>query len=365
MSDKVVFWDFDGTLIYSNESFLYALTTSLANVGYTLGQEEGRAFLRSACTWYAPEKAYTDAVGEKWWDRFFDKLAAFCADIGVGTEKLEQIKAQFRRTVCDERCYEVYADAAEALRLTACAGYENYIISNNFPELSVIAKAFGLDERITDYVLSSCVGYEKPCKEIFEYALELSGRPRDCCMVGDNPIADIEGARKVGISAILVNSPGGVSLIEAARQIVGRSAVIRECRPCDAGEIYELNKREMGYDFPAEATVRKLGQLLESGHDKIFVAEIGGKVVGYVHANDYDLIYAPHMKNIMGIAVSSEYKRCGIGKALLSEVEAWARETGACAVRLVSGETRTGAHEFYRRCGYSCGKRQLNFSKEV
>lgn len=365
MSGKVIFWDFDGTLIYPNESFLYALTTSLADAEYTLDEERGRAFLRSTCTWYAPEKAHTDAVGEKWWERFCDKLAVFCVDIGVEPQRVEGIKTQFRRTVCDERCYKVYDDAAEALRLTASAGYENYIISNNFPELSVIAKAFGLDEYISDYVLSSCVGYEKPRREIFEYALELSGRPQDCCMVGDNPIADIAGAGKVGIPAILVNSPGGVSLIEAARQIVGRSAVIRECRPCDAGEIYELNKHEMGYDFPAEETAGKLDWLLASGHDKIFVAEIGGKVVGYVHANDYDLVYAPHMKNIMGIAVSSEYKRCGIGKALLSQVEAWARETGACAVRLVSGETRTGAHEFYRRCGYSCGKRQLNFSKEV
>ncbi|MEG0711801.1 MAG: GNAT family N-acetyltransferase, partial [Niameybacter sp.] len=87
--------------------------------------------------------------------------------------------------------------------------------------------------------------------------------------------------------------------------------------------------------------------------------------IGYVHANDYDVIYAPHMKNIMGIAVSKQYKRQGVGKALLEAVEEWAKKTGASGVRLVSGETRSGAHTFYRYCGYEGEKRQINFKKTV
>jgi GNAT superfamily N-acetyltransferase len=119
----------------------------------------------------------------------------------------------------------------------------------------------------------------------------------------------------------------------------------------------------MGYKYPVDQTKIKLEYLLKSDKDKIFVATVQDIVVGYIHANDYDLIYAPHMKNIMGIAVSSEYKKQGIGKAMLTEVEKWAKETGALGVRLVSGSTRIGAHEFYRRCGYDGGKQQLNFKK--
>jgi len=69
------------------------------------------------------------------------------------------------------------------------------------------------------------------------------------------------------------------------------------------------------------------------------------------------------MKNIMGIAVSSEYKQKGIGRALLQQVENWARETGASGIRLVSGAIRTDAHAFYRRCGYSGNKEQINLKK--
>lgn len=85
--------------------------------------------------------------------------------------------------------------------------------------------------------------------------------------------------------------------------------------------------------------------------------------MGYVHACDYELLYAPPMKNIMGIAVLKAYKRRGIGRALLEEVEVWARKTGCAGVRLVSGAAKTGAHAFYRQCGYSGNKMQLNLKK--
>ena len=138
---------------------------------------------------------------------------------------------------------------------------------------------------------------------------------------------------------------------------------IRECLLMDADQIYELNCSEMGYDYPKEETRQRIKDILEREHDKIYVAELDGSVVGYVHANDYNLIYAPAMKNIMGIAVSNKHKRIGIGKALLTAAEAWAKADGAKGVRLVSGASRKEAHMFYERCGYSGGKQQVNFKK--
>lgn len=140
---------------------------------------------------------------------------------------------------------------------------------------------------------------------------------------------------------------------------------IREARAEDAQALARLNREEMGYDYPLDKTKEKLSLLLESGKDKILVAELDGAVVGYVHLNDYDVLYADHMKNIMGIAVSSSCRRMGIGGKLLSAAEGWARETGADGVRLVSGESRTGAHAFYRSLGYSGNKKQLNLKKKL
>ena len=138
---------------------------------------------------------------------------------------------------------------------------------------------------------------------------------------------------------------------------------VRDAQVGDAPALAELNRREMGYEYPEGKTRGKLEALLAGGRDKVLVAELEGRVVGYVHLNDYDLLYADHMKNIMGIAVSSACRRMGIGRKLLTEAEAWARENGAAAVRLVSGESRAGAHAFYRALGYSGNKKQLNLKK--
>lgn len=138
---------------------------------------------------------------------------------------------------------------------------------------------------------------------------------------------------------------------------------IREATLEDTESICELNQLEMGYEFSLAKTKEKLCTLLASKKDKIFVAIVDKTVVGYIHANDYDTIYFPHMKNIMGIAVATKYKRQGIGKKLMEAVETWARESDAKGIRLVSGSTRVVAHEFYRHCGFEEGKQQLNFRK--
>lgn len=139
--------------------------------------------------------------------------------------------------------------------------------------------------------------------------------------------------------------------------------IIRDCMPQDYVHIYLLNKIEMGYEYPEEKTKEKLERLLTDDNHKIYVAVVDNKTVGYIHANNYDLLYSPHFKNIMGLAVLSDYQGNGIGKKLLESVEKWAKSTGAYGVRLVSGSTRVGAHEFYKNCGYTGNKEQRNFKK--
>lgn len=138
---------------------------------------------------------------------------------------------------------------------------------------------------------------------------------------------------------------------------------IREARTEDYTSIWKLSREQLGYDFPPDETRTKLAALLNRSSDKIFVAVQGQHVVGYVHACNYDVLYAPHMKNIMGIAVAAEWQKHGIGRMLLSAVEHWAQESSAAGVRLVSGETRIGAHAFYQQCGYAKQKAQFNFRK--
>lgn len=139
-----------------------------------------------------------------------------------------------------------------------------------------------------------------------------------------------------------------------------RPAVLGDCLA-----ITRLNREELGYDYPQEKTFAKLQACLANPAHAIFVAERGGEVVGYLHLEEYDVLYAGHMVNVLGIAVSSACRRQGVGRALLAAGEAWARSQGAEAVRLVSGESRKGAHAFYASLGYTGNKLQRNFKKNL
>lgn len=140
---------------------------------------------------------------------------------------------------------------------------------------------------------------------------------------------------------------------------------VRSASIADAADINRLCCMELGYDYPLEETEKKLKTALADDSCRVFTAVISGRIAGFVHAQSYDVLYYPHMKNILGIAVSSEYRRMGIGTALLNAVEDWARSTGAAGIRLVSGTERAGAHEFYRRRGYASEARIKSILKSI
>lgn len=77
MVNKAIFWGFDGTLIYPNESFLCSLTCALNKYGYQIEVSAIKEFLREVCSWYIPQRAYTDNTGEKWWNELLDNIKMF------------------------------------------------------------------------------------------------------------------------------------------------------------------------------------------------------------------------------------------------------------------------------------------------
>jgi putative hydrolase of the HAD superfamily len=68
-------------------------------------------------------------------------------------------------------------------------------------------KQFGLSQ-IFDLFVSSCyVGIRKPDEKIYRLALDLIQKaPDECCFIDDRP-ANIEGAAKVGMRAVLMRDP--------------------------------------------------------------------------------------------------------------------------------------------------------------
>lgn len=139
---------------------------------------------------------------------------------------------------------------------------------------------------------------------------------------------------------------------------------IRESIISDDIAIKDITKQELGYDCPFEIINTKLKKAIASDREKVFVAVAEDKVVGYIHVENYDVLYYPHMKNLLGLAVYGDYQGKGVGTKLLEAVERWAADTGAHGVRLNSGKLRSDAHKFYRTRGYASEKEQIRFIRE-
>ncbi|MBR6563227.1 MAG: N-acetyltransferase [Clostridia bacterium] len=138
---------------------------------------------------------------------------------------------------------------------------------------------------------------------------------------------------------------------------------IRKAVPDDAGALARLSRDGMGYEYDTEKTKENLKTALGKDYECVLVAELDGNTVGYIHACDYCLLFSEKFVNVLGISVDPTLTRQGIGRALMTAVEEWARTRKAVGVRLVSGEARIGAHAFYEKCGYKSNKTQKNFKK--
>lgn len=132
----------------------------------------------------------------------------------------------------------------------------------------------------------------------------------------------------------------------------------------DTAAIREICSEDLGYPCELDLVKSKIAGL-DAAREAVFVALADDKCIGYIHVERYDTLYFETMANILGIAVRKNYQAGGVGTALLAAAEDWARSHGITLMRVISGESRTGAHAFYESRGYVFGKKKKNFSKRL
>lgn len=101
----------------------------------------------------------------------------------------------------------LYDDALPALGALRAHGLRLGLVSNGQRDLEAFARHHHLD--VDACVGSLAHGHVKPHRSIFEAALAALGAAAgEAAMVGDSPADDIDGARALGMRAILVDRDG-------------------------------------------------------------------------------------------------------------------------------------------------------------
>ena len=204
MTQKAIFWDFDGTLVKANCSFQESLRKACQEDGILLQDAQLSYMLKSVCSWYHPEISYETRTGEFWWKNLLNQLHVLLTDSDIPVDKIPRILESFRNYAVSYS-YGVDPQARKLLLHAKSLGFQNYLLSNNFPELENTVIRLGLRDCFQDVFLSSVIGYEKPQMELFQEAIKLAGNPGLKVMVGDNPDADIRGGKAAGMITVLVS----------------------------------------------------------------------------------------------------------------------------------------------------------------
>jgi putative hydrolase of the HAD superfamily len=203
---EVVFLDVGDTLIRAHPSWAAVYRLGLADCGIDVAEKELERVLleETRSGWWLFEDPFEPTEKES-----FARIKAFDAAVlarlghpDLPDDVFRSIEAAFAR----RSAWHVFPDVMPALEAMKSAGLRLGVISNfvwGGPEL---LHNLDLARHFEVLVVSARVGFQKPHRSIFEHALNALGVTADRAMhVGDSYKGDVLGARRVGITPVLID----------------------------------------------------------------------------------------------------------------------------------------------------------------
>ncbi|MGE5690685.1 MAG: HAD family hydrolase [Pseudomonadota bacterium] len=126
--------------------------------------------------------------------------------------------------------FELYEDVHPVLEELRRHDLRIGLVSNTARDLHAFVAHHALD--VDAAISSGAHGYVKPHRSIFESMLRtLAVAPREAVMVGDSPADDIDGARALGMVALLVDRDGRHGIADALPDLYALPAALGLPRP--------------------------------------------------------------------------------------------------------------------------------------
>lgn len=207
-----VFFDAANTLLYPFPSVgdIYAQVAARYGVT-TTGAAVQRAFRQS---WGAIEaQAQHDpvryGVGEPDGRRFWHALVhATFAQIAL-PENFEAFFDELYLLFAQPTVWRLFPECVPVLQTLRQRGYRVGIISNWDSRLLTLLEGLGVMAHVQHVTVSGLVGWEKPHQAIFQHAMDaMSVSPERAVHIGDNLLADAQGAQQAGLQPLWLQRQG-------------------------------------------------------------------------------------------------------------------------------------------------------------
>ena len=140
--------------------------------------------------------------------------------------------------------------------------------------------------------------------------------------------------------------------------------ILRSVVKEDAQGVRKLAE-ELGYPSSDEKVLEILKTVIQHDDHRMIVAENGDELLGYIHMVNSLSVGSDRFVEIAALSVLDEYRKKGIGKALIEESKKMAEEKGIEYVRIRSNIIRQEAHKFFEQRGFRNLKTQEVFVKKI
>lgn len=126
---------------------------------------------------------------------------------------------------------------------------------------------------------------------------------------------------------------------------------IREAESKDAPDMSRL-LQQLGYPTFDSAALEKIQDYSKDGY-KLFVAESGETVIGFISIHWYITLHHPApIGRITALCVDERQRKSGIGTSLLERAEDYFRTVGCFKIEVTSNLKRLETHRYYVQVGY-------------
>lgn len=213
-SIRVVFFDAADTLFHVKGSVAEIYLRHAEEFGFTrtpeslsaIKQAFGRAFRDAPPPIFAAtEPAQIKHSERLWW---FDIVHNVFYRVGM-FERFDDFFERVFRVFEEPGSWQLFPETERTLAALKTQGVELGIISNFDSRLFSVMRGLGLAEAFDTVTISSLAQAAKPAPKIFQLALDKHAvEPHEALHVGDSLRDDVQGARKAGLHAVLLDREG-------------------------------------------------------------------------------------------------------------------------------------------------------------
>jgi putative hydrolase of the HAD superfamily len=210
-SIRVVFFDAADTLFHVHGSVAEMYLRHAVQFGFLQKPDSlaaiqhafSRAFREAPPPIFAvTEPAVLKRSERLWW---FDIVHNVFYRVGMFA-RFDDFFDQVFRAFEDPHAWRLFPETASTLARLKAQGFELGVISNFDSRLFPVMRGLGIADAFDTVTISSLVQAAKPSPKIFQAALDKHAvDPDEALHVGDSLRDDVEGARKAGLHAVLLD----------------------------------------------------------------------------------------------------------------------------------------------------------------